>query len=336
MTKDGWVLMSQYFDNKTILITGGTGSFGKKVTDVLLTDYNPKKIRIYSRGELLQYQMEQQFKDKRLSFFIGDVRDEQRLSRAMNGTDLVIHAAALKHVPACEYNPLEAVKTNINGTANVINAAIDNRVEKVMVISTDKAVHPVNLYGATKMVAEKVTVQGNSYSGFGGTKFSCVRYGNVIGSRGSVIPLFKEQEKTGRITLTDPRMTRFWITLDQGVQFVLGCIERMEGGEIFIPKIPSMRLMDLAESISPGVTQVFTGIRPGEKIHEILLTEDESRHALEYDTYYVIEPEHQFWKKEERRETRRPIDGFRYSSDTNTRWLSHGELKELSGDSDAP
>lgn len=328
--------MSQYFNNKTILITGGTGSFGQKITEVLLEDYSPKKIRIYSRGELLQYQMEQKFKDKRLSFFIGDVRDEQRLYRAMNGVDLVIHAAALKHVPACEYNPLEAVKTNIGGSANVINSAIDNRVKKVMVISTDKAVHPVNLYGATKMVAEKVTIQGNSYSGFGGTMFSCVRYGNVIGSRGSVIPLFKEQEKSGILTLTDPRMTRFWITLEQGVQFVLTSIERMTGGEIFVPKLPSMRLIDLATTISPGIKQVFTGIRPGEKIHELLLTEDEARHTLEYDTHFIIEPEHQFWKKEGYTEIKRPTDGFRYSSETNTWWLSNKELMELLEDAHDP
>jgi UDP-N-acetylglucosamine 4,6-dehydratase (inverting) len=310
------------FDDKVILLTGGTGSFGQKFTEVLLKEHNPKAIRIYSRGELLQMQMEQRFKEERLRFFIGDVRDQARLNRAMNGADIVIHAAALKHVPACEYNPLEAVKTNIEGTANVINTAIDNGIRKVMVISTDKAVHPVNLYGATKMVAEKITVQGNSYTGDKKTCFSCVRYGNVIGSRGSVIPVFKEQMKSGVITLTDERMTRFWITLDQGIHFVIECIERMEGGEIFIPKIPSMKLMDLAEAIAPHAEKKFTGIRPGEKLHEVLLTEDEARHAREYNSYFIIEPEHKFWNPARSTKGKELPDNFRYDSCSNTQWLS--------------
>lgn len=318
------------FDNKTILVTGGSGSFGQKFSEILLKKYNPKSIRIYSRGELLQVLMEQKFKDERLRFFIGDVRDEKRLKRAMSGADIVVHAAALKHVPACEYNPLEAVKTNIDGTANVINSAIDNNIEKVMLISTDKAVHPVNLYGATKMVAEKLIIQGNSYTGGKKTRFSCVRYGNVIGSRGSVIPVFKEQMKSGVITITDERMTRFWITLDQGVNFVINCIEKMQGGEIFIPKIPSMKLMDLADAISPGIEKQITGIRPGEKLHEVMLTEDEARHAKEYPDSFVVEPEHSFWEGEAQLCGGNPLpDNFRYTSDSNTIWLTSDDLGKL-------
>ena len=316
-------------DGKTVLLTGGSGSFGQKFSDILLKRYNPKSIRVYSRGELLQMQMDQKFKNDRLRFFIGDVRDAKRLDRAMSEADIVVHAAALKHVPACEYNPLEAVKTNIDGTANVINSAINNEVEKVMLISTDKAVHPVNLYGATKMVAEKLIVQGNSYAGGKKTRFSCVRYGNVIGSRGSVIPVFKEQKKSGVITITDERMTRFWITLDQGVNFVLSCIEKMQGGEIFIPKIPSMKLMDLADAIAPHMEIKITGIRPGEKIHEVLLTEDEARHSLEYDSYFIIEPEHNFWKGDHTNNGKKLPDNFRYDSCSNTKWLSIEELQKL-------
>ncbi len=321
--------MMNEFDGKTILVTGGTGSFGQKFTEVLLKESNPNSVRIFSRGELLQVQMEQRFKDDRLRFFIGDVRDQSRLNRAMNGADIVVHAAALKHVPACEYNPLEAVKTNIEGTANTVNAAIDNCVEKVLVISTDKAVHPVNLYGATKMVAEKLAIQGNSYTGQRKTRFSCVRYGNVIGSRGSVIPVFKEQKKSGFITLTDNRMTRFWITLDQGVHFVIDCVNRMQGGEIFIPKIPSMKLMDLADAIAPEIEKRFTGIRPGEKIHEVLLTEDEARHSLEFDNFFIIEPEFEFWQRKGYTKGKKLPENFRYSSDQNNSWLSLKELRQI-------
>ena len=247
----------------------------------------------------------------------------------MNGVDIVIHAAALKQVPACEYNPIEAVKTNIEGTINVIDTAIDNDVEKMMLISTDKAVHPVNLYGATKMVAEKMTIQGNSYAGGKKTRFSCVRYGNVIGSRGSVIPLFKEQKKTGAITITDERMSRFWLTLDQGIQFVFRSLGTMQGGEIFIPKIPSMRIMDLAKAIAPGAQIKMTGIRAGEKLHEVLITEDEARHAREYNDCFIIEPEYSFW--DSRRKTGgKPLhEGFRYSSDINTEWLTVEKLAEI-------
>jgi UDP-N-acetylglucosamine 4,6-dehydratase/5-epimerase len=321
--------MTHHLDGKIILLTGGTGSFGQKFTEIVLEKYNPDRIRIYSRGELLQYEMEKRFSDERLRFFIGDVRDKERLSRAMNDVDIVVHAAALKHVPACEYNPIEAVKTNIDGTKNIIDTAIDNDVERVIGLSTDKAVHPVNLYGATKMVAEKLYVQGNYYSGQKKTRFSCVRYGNVAGSRGSVIPLFKDQKKTGTITITDERMTRFWLTLDQGVQFVISCAEQMRGGEIFIPKIPSMKVTDLAKAIAPDTRIKFIGIRPGEKLHEVLLTEDEARHSREFDLYYIIEPELEFWDKNAISGGKVPPEGFRYSSDINDTWLSVSEMKNL-------
>lgn len=318
-----------YLDGKILLLTGGTGSFGKKFTETVLKDHNPERIRIYSRGELLQYEMEKKISDDRLRFFIGDVRDKNRLSRAMNDVDIVIHAAALKHVPACEYNPIEAIKTNIDGTTNIIDTAIDNDVKRVIGLSTDKAVHPVNLYGATKMVAEKLYVQGNYYSGQKKTRFSCVRYGNVVGSRGSVIPLFTDQKKTGTITITDERMTRFWLTLEQGVQFVIKSTEKMRGGEIFIPKIPSMKVTDLAKAIAPDANITFIGIRPGEKLHEVLLTEDEARHTREFDNYYIIEPELEFWEKDALSGGKVLPEGFRYSSDTNNNWLKISDLKNL-------
>lgn len=316
------------FENKIILLTGGTGSFGNKFTEMILK-HNPKSLRIYSRGEYNQYIMDQKFKNEKIRFLIGDVRDRDRLYRAMNGVDIVVHAAALKQVPACEYNPIEAVRTNIDGAINIIDAAIDNSVEKVMAISTDKAVHPVNLYGATKMVAEKLFIQGNTYTGKRKTRFSCVRYGNVIGSRGSVIPLFHEQKKKGVLTITDERMTRFWLTLNQGVNFVLNSIERMQGGEIFVPKIPSMRMMDLAEAIAPEAKKEIVGIRPGEKLHEIMITEDEARHAKEFSDYFVIEPEFPFWDKEKHVDGNSLPDGYRYSSDINDKWLTKEELKKM-------
>ena len=318
-------------NDKTILLTGGTGSFGQKFSEVVLKEHAPTSIRIYSRGELMQLQMDQKFKNENLRFFIGDVRDKNRLKRAMNDVDLVIHAAALKQVPACEYNPIEAVKTNIDGTVNIIDAAIDNDVDCVMLISTDKAVHPVNLYGATKMVAEKLIVQANSYSGGKKTRFSCVRYGNVIGSRGSVIPLFLEQRKSGTITVTSERMTRFWLTLEQGVQFVINCMHEMEGGETFIPKIPSMSLLELAKAIAPDAKIKNIGIRPGEKLHEILLTEDESRHTTEYEKYFVIEPEYVSWQKKSLPGGKKPADDFSYTSDTNSSWLTRDDLIRLVG-----
>ncbi len=321
--------MDYSLNGKTILLTGGTGSFGQKFTEIVLNEYKPKSIRIYSRGELMQFQMDQKFHSDSLRFFIGDVRDHHRLQRAMNGVDVVVHAAALKQVPACEYNPIEAVKTNIEGTINLIDAAIDNNVDRVMLISTDKAVHPVNLYGATKMVAEKMVIQGNSYSGGKKTRFSCVRYGNVIGSRGSVIPLFKEQMQTGTLTITDERMTRFWITLDQGVRFVIQCIGEMRGGETFIPKIPSMRIMDLADAIAPAAKKKITGIRPGEKLHEVLLTEDEARHAREFEQMFIVEPEHPSWSDLPPRGGKPLPEPFRYTSDTNTEWCNTGDLKKI-------
>lgn len=316
-------------DEKTILVTGGTGSFGKAFIKTVLHEHNPKSIRVYSRGELMQMEVRNYFGDKRLRFLIGDVRDKDRLYRAMNSVDIVVHAAALKQVPTCEYNPIEAIRTNVDGSVRVVDAAIDNVVEKVMLISTDKAVHPVNLYGATKMVAEKLFIQGNSYTGGRKTKFSCVRYGNVVGSRGSVIPLFKKQKKEGVITITDERMTRFWIAIEDGVRFVIECIERMKGGEVFVPKIPSMRIVDLADAVAPDCKKRFIGIRAGEKLHEILLTEEEARHTKDFGDYFLIEPEHPFWKKDNFKGGNALPDGFRYTSDTNDQWLTREELKKM-------
>lgn len=316
--------------NKVILVTGGTGSFGQKFTEIALREYNPKVIRIFSRGELLQWEMQQKFNDDpRLRFFIGDVRDRERLYRAMNGADIVIHAAALKQVPTCEYNPIEAVRTNINGATNVVDAAIDNGIEKAIAISSDKAVHPVNLYGATKLVMERLFTQANVYTGARKARFSCVRYGNVVGSRGSVVPLFLGQRENGKITLTDERMTRFWITLEQGVRFVIDCIGRMHGGEVFIPKIPSMKVTDIADVIAPEAEREVIGIRPGEKVNEILLTEEEATHAKEFDDYFVIEPEFPFWKKDNFEDGKLLPEGFRYTSDNNSRWLTKDELKRM-------
>lgn len=319
------------FANKTILVTGGTGSFGQKFTEVVLREYNPYAVRIYSRGELLQLEMAQKFdNDERLRFLIGDVRDRERLERAMEGVDIVIHAAALKQIPTAEYNPIEVIKTNILGSANVVDAAINTNVKRVILVSTDKAVNPVNLYGATKLCAERLFTQANSYVGERTTRFSCSRYGNVVASRGSVIPIFREQQKNGYITITDERMTRFWITLDQGARFVISCIERMRGGEIFVPKLPSMRITELADAIAPGVEQRVTGIRAGEKIHEVLLTEYEALHAREFPDYYLIEPEFLFWKENGGiKEGQTVKENFRYVSDTNEWHLTQDELKKM-------
>ncbi|VDH00946.1 UDP-glucose 4-epimerase [Lysinibacillus sphaericus] len=313
---------------KTILITGGTGSFGKKFITKILTE-DVKKVIVFSRDELKQYEMKQEFTDPRIRFFIGDVRDKDRLYRAFDGVDIVIHAAAMKHVEACEYNPFEAVKTNIHGAQNIIEAAIDRGVEKVIALSTDKAASPVNLYGATKLASDKLFVAANSYVGDKQTMFSVVRYGNVVGSRGSVVPFFKKIKSTGEVPITDPRMTRFWITLEQGVQFVLDNLERMQGGEIFVPKIPSMKVTDLAKAIAPDCELKIVGIRPGEKLHEAMIMEDDARHTREYDTYYVIQPEFSWWSdKVEGSHTL--SDGFKYTSDTNDEWLTVEELRELS------
>ena len=316
---------------KTILLTGGTGSFGQKFTEIMLKKYKPRAIRIFSRDELKQWEMEKTFNsNKYLRFFIGDVRDKDRLERAMDGADIVIHAAALKQVPLCEYNPFEAVKTNILGTQNVIEAAIDHNIEKVMAISSDKAVNPVNLYGATKMCMEKLFISANSYVGpMRQTKMACVRYGNVVGSRGSVIPLFREQSARKVITITDKNMTRFWITLEQGAEFVIRCVEKMHGGEVFIPKIPSMRIIDLANVIAPKCKIRYIGARPGEKMHEDLITDDEGRHALEFEDFFVIEPEHYWWKPKNWSDGKPLSEGFTYTSDNNDEWLTKEELKKV-------
>ena len=283
-------------DGKTILVTGGTGSFGTRLVENLLREHEPHAVRIFSRDELKQSEMQRRFADEtRLRYLLGDVRDLPRLTRATRGVDVIVHAAALKQVPAAEYNPFEAVQTNVVGAENVVAAAIDNDVPHTVALSTDKAVNPVNLYGATKLCAEKIVTQGNAYAADSPARFASVRYGNVVGSRGSVIPLFKEQAETGVLTITDERMTRFWITLDQAVDFVLGCLDAMGGGEVFVPKIPSMRVTDMAEAIAPDAERRIIGIRPGEKLHEMLVTEDESRHSYELDDRYVILPEYASW-----------------------------------------
>lgn len=319
------------WNKKVILLTGGTGSFGQEFTKIMLKKYKPKALRIFSRDELKQWEMEKKFHSNPcLRFFIGDVRDKDRLERAMDGVDIVVHAAALKQVPLCEYNPFEAVRTNIIGAQNVIDAAIDHNIEKVIAISTDKAVNPVNLYGATKMCMEKLFVAANAYVGEKRrTKMACARYGNVIGSRGSVIPLFKKQSSTGTITMTDKRMTRFWLTLEQGVEFVIKRIEMMHGGEIFIPKIPSMKIVDLAKAIAPKCKIEFIGIRPEEKIHECLLTEDEARHAVEYEDSFVIMPDHPWWSSKNYSDGKKLAEGFRYTSDLNGNWLTERELQKM-------
>src|SRR5512132_2337883 len=302
--------------NQTVLITGGTGSFGKKFTRIALEEKQPKKIIIFSRDELKQHEMKMHgFDHPSLRYFIGDVRDRERLVRAMNGVDIVVHAAALKQVPACEYNPMEAIKTNIMGTANVVEAALDAGVKKQMTISTDKAVNPVNLYGATKLAAEKLTVQSNAYAAGTATRYSCVRCGNVVGSRGSVVPLFLKQRASGTVTITDERMTRFWLSLEQGVRFVMNCIEQMEGGEVFVPKIPSTKVVDLAKAIAPEATLNIIGIRPGEKLHEVLVSEDEARNTVERERRYVVKPPEPLWERTLQYEGQPLPNEFRFSSD---------------------
>lgn len=318
------------WSKQVVLVTGGTGSFGKKFVDVMLREYRPQKLIVFSRDELKQHDMRTAgFDHPSLRYFIGDVRDPQRLQRAFAGVTVVVHAAALKQVPACEYNPFEAIQTNVMGGRNVIDAAIDKGVHRVLAVSTDKAVNPVNLYGATKLCAEKMFVQANAYAGAQDTRFSCARYGNVVGSRGSVIPVFQEQRRKGKITVTDARMTRFWLTLEQGVRFVVSCLERLHGGEIFVPKIPSMKLVEMAEAIAPGCEVEYIGIRPGEKLHEVLVSEDEARNTLDLPDMFVIQPAHSWWKKENWSEGRSLPDGFRYSSDGNPQWLTAEQLQEL-------
>jgi UDP-N-acetylglucosamine 4,6-dehydratase len=316
--------------NKVVLITGGTGSFGKKFTKILLAEKNPKKIIIFSRDELKQHEMRVAgYNDPRLRYFIGDVRDRERLTRAMHGVDIVVHAAALKQVPACEYNPMEAIKTNILGTSNVLEAALDAGVSKVLALSTDKAVSPANLYGGTKLVAEKLVIQSNAYAAGTATRYSCVRYGNVVGSRGSIVPLFLKQRQTGVITVTDERMTRFWLSLEQGVHFVMNCIEQMEGGEVFVPKIPSTKVVDLARAIAPEARIEIIGIRPGEKLHEDLLSEDEARHSIELEHMYVVQPAEASWFGYSWKDKGTlPAEGFAYTSDNNTEWLDVEGIKK--------
>jgi UDP-N-acetylglucosamine 4,6-dehydratase (inverting) len=320
-------------EGTSILVTGGTGSFGQKFIKHVLDEGNPAKVIVYSRDELKQHNMQSEgrFSDSRLRFFIGDIRDPSRLNRAFNGVDIVIHAAALKQVPACEYNPIEPIKTNIYGAENIINAAIDNGVSKVIALSTDKATNPTNLYGATKLVMEKLFVQANSYSGIDGPKFSCVRYGNVVGSRGSVVPLFINQRETGKITLTDERMTRFFIKLQQGVDFVISSLSLMDGGEIFVPKIPSVSIVDLVDAIAPNCEVDVIGIRPGEKLHEVLVGLDESRHTIEQEDRFVIQPLHPWW--DSKTVKGQPLESeTHYGSENNSEWLSGDDLAGLLSD----
>lgn len=311
------------WQDKVVLVTGGTGSFGKKFIEVMLKEMHPKKMIVFSRDELKQHEMQTGgFDQSNLRFFIGDVRDQDRLRRAMHGVDVVVHAAALKQVPACEYNPMEAVKTNIMGTSNVVEAALDAGVAKVLAISTDKAVNPVNLYGATKLAAEKLVIQSNAYAAGSATRYSCVRYGNVVGSRGSVVPVFLRQRASGQVNVTDQRMTRFWLSLEQGVHFVINCIGQMEGGEVFVPRIPSMKVVDLAKAIAPQAKVNIIGIRPGEKLHEVLISEDESRHTLELEDMFVVQPAEALWFGHSWTGKGKPLaDGYRYASDNNDQWL---------------
>jgi len=322
---------SPELQGKVVLVTGGTGSFGSEFVRTLLDEHEPASVRVYSRDELKQYELAQRFDDSRLRSFIGDVRDGERLKMAARGVDVIVHAAALKQVPACEYNPFEAVQTNVLGAENVVSAAIANEVPKTIALSTDKAVNPVNLYGATKLCAEKIVTQGNAYSGDVNSRFASVRYGNVIGSRGSVIPLFLRQAEEGQLTVTDEAMTRFWITLRQAVDFVIACLSWMEGGEVFIPKIPSTGLVDIIEAIAPDVPRRTIGVRSGEKAHEVLITEDESRHATEFDDHFVIYPAFPFWRMSDYMRGDELPPGFRYASDSNSDSLSAEQIRELAG-----
>jgi UDP-N-acetylglucosamine 4,6-dehydratase/5-epimerase len=325
------------FNDKTILITGGTGSFGKQCVETLQSQYQPKKIIVYSRDELKQFEMAQKFDSPLMRYFIGDVRDEKRLALAMREVDYVIHAAALKHIPVAEYNPMECIKTNINGADNVINVALEQGVEKVIALSTDKAVNPINLYGATKLAADKLFVAANNLAGDRKTRFSVVRYGNVLGSRGSVVPFFQKLIREGatEIPITDPRMTRFWITLNQGIDFVLKNFARMQGGEIFVPKIPSMKMTDMTEALAPGVSHKMVGIRPGEKLHEVMCPVESSHLTLEFDDHYVIKPTIEYsysvdYSCNALGELGIPVaQDFVYSSDVNQEWLTSTQLLEM-------
>lgn len=320
------------FKDKSILVTGGTGSFGRKFIRTLLEKTEARRVIVFSRDELKQSEMQREFieHDDRLRFFVGDVRDLERLQRAFRGVDYVIHAAALKQVPILEYNPFEAVKTNILGTQNIINAALDQDVQKVVLVSTDKAANPANLYGATKLCAERLMISANSYSGNKGTRFGIVRYGNVFGSRGSLVKILEEQKIKGEVTLTHEEMTRFWITLEQGIDLVLMALEKMHGGEIFVPKIPSMRIKDFICTIAEGCKVTVAGIRPGEKLHEVLITPEEARHTREYDKYFVILPEYHWWSGHGNYlEGKELVNGFYYSSLNNTEWFDVEAIKKL-------
>lgn len=320
-------------DGASILVTGGTGSFGKAFIRRVLRDANPERLIVFSRDELKQFEMQGEgFDDRRLRFFLGDVRDRDRLFRAFDGVDIVVHAAALKQVPACEYNPFEAIRTNVIGAQNIIDVAIERRVRRVLALSTDKACNPANLYGATKLCSDKLFVAGNHYAGDKDVAFAVVRYGNVVGSRGSVVPFFLRQRHEGRLPITHEAMTRFWITLEQGVQFVLDGLDRMHGGELFVPKIPSMRVVDLARAIAPEATLDIVGIRPGEKLHEVMISEDDARNTLDMGEYYLLQPEFSWWRSRgaaHRANGTAVAEGFRYSSEINTDWLSVEQLREI-------
>jgi len=320
-------------NDKKILITGGTGSFGKMFVEMVFDKYKPKKVIVFSRDELKQFEMQLKFnsKDYPISYFIGDIRDKSRLHRAFEGVDYVIHAAALKQVPACERNPFEAIKTNVLGAENIINTAIDRGVKRVIALSTDKAANPINLYGATKLCSDKLFIAGNSYSGFNETRFSVVRYGNVAGSRGSVIPLFLKLKDTGTLPVTDVKMTRFWITLNKGVEFVLKSLQKTQGGELFVPKIPSMKIVDLAKAIGPNCKIEEIGIRPGEKIHEVLISASDAPNTIEFEDYFIVKPQFKWWSTDDSYlKDGKPVDNdFVYSSDVNDSWLKKDDILNI-------
>jgi len=321
-------------NNKSILITGGTGSFGKKFISRIFKQYKPKYVIVYSRDELKQFEMRETYPTEKfpIKYFIGDIRDKDRLYRVTYGMDFIVHAAALKQVPTAEFNPFEAVKTNILGAQNVIEAALENDVKKVVALSTDKACNPINLYGATKLASDKMFAAANHWQGSHHTTFSVVRYGNVVGSRGSVVPFFLKKKEEGVLPITDERMTRFWITLDQSVQFVLDSLKRMKGGELFVPKIPSMNILDLAKAIAPEAKTEMIGIRPGEKIHEVMISSDDAINTIEFDTYFVIQPAHPWWDNLDYKKInvgKQVDEGFTYSSGNNTQWLNIEDLKKM-------
>ena len=320
-----------FLHGKSVLITGGTGSFGRRFVETVLAEHAVQRLVVFSRDELKQSEMAERLRDPRLRYFLGDVRDKERLRRAFAGVDFVVHAAALKQVPAAEYNPMEAIKTNVLGASNVIDCAIDAGVTRVVALSTDKAAAPINLYGATKLVSDKLFIAAHSYAGGHNVRFSVVRYGNVIGSRGSVVPLFRRLAATGRLPITDPRMTRFLITLDQGVRFVLRSLERMAGGELYVPKIPAASILDIARAVAPEAAFDQVGIRPGEKLHELMITEDDARLTLEYDDHYVIQPHFEWWSPAAATGGVPVAEGFRYSSETNPWRLGPDQVRALLG-----